>query len=178
VENNLIPIYREKELYTLFYDQHKNVIYKFQHRNKSFGLFFMFIIVMVWFSESLDAFYINYKNTLLNIVIFLFSIGITYYVSKRFYNAYYQQESKRELMLDKDEMKNYAIKGLKQLKIESYSSIVSLPISVFFYTIFFITGGVRPMVIGCIFLGVIFILAFMKPLSRKKILNQFGSKIY
>src|SRR5699024_11563462 len=91
---------------------------------------------------SLDAFYINYKNTLLNIVIFLFSIGITYYVSKRFYNAYYQQESKRELMLDKDEMKNYAIKGLKQLKIESYSSIVSLPISVFFYTIFFITGGV------------------------------------
>lgn len=176
--NNLIPVYREREFYTLFYDQHQNVIYKLQHRNKSFGLFFMFILAMTWFSESLDAFYINYKNPLLNIVIFIFAIGITYYVSNRFYNAYYQQESKRELILDKDEMKEYAIKGLKQLKIEFYSSIVSLPISFFFYTIFFITSKVRPMVIGCIFLGVTFIFAFMKPLSRKRILRQFKDGIY
>src|SRR5699024_11593202 len=78
IRNNLIPVYREKEFYTLFYDQHQNVIYKLQHRNKSFGLFFMFIIAMTWFSESLDAFYINYKNTFLNIVTFIFAIGITY----------------------------------------------------------------------------------------------------
>lgn len=176
MESNLIPVYRERELYTLFYDQQQNVIYKFQHRNKSFGLFFMFIIAMTWFSESLDPFYINYKNTFLNIVIFIFAIGMTYYASNRFYNAYYQQESKRELILDKSEMKEYAIKGLKQLKVEFYSSVASLPISIFFYTIFFMTGKFRPMVIGCIFLGVVFILAFMKPLSRKRILNQFENR--
>lgn len=85
---------------------------------------------------------------------------------------------KREFILDKDEMKEYAIKGLKQLKIEFYSSIVSLPVSVFFYAIFFITSKVRPMVIGCIFLGVTFIFAFMKPLSRKRILRQFKDGIY
>src|SRR5699024_4317304 len=75
-------------------------------------------------------------------------------------------------------MKEYAIKGLKQLKIEFYSSIVSLPISFFFYTIFFITSKVRPMVIGCIFLGVTFILFFMKPLIRKSILRDFKDGLY
>src|SRR5699024_6460302 len=80
MESNLIPVYRERELYTLFYDQQQNVIYKFQHRNKSFGLFFMFIIAMTWFSESLDPFYINYKNTFLFFFIFLFFFFFFFYI--------------------------------------------------------------------------------------------------
>ncbi len=173
----LIPLYRERESYTLFYEQDKNVIYKLQHRNKSFGSFFIFILAMLWLSSMLDNFYQKYQTSSLDITIFIFALGITYYVSKKFYNAYYQQETKREMIVDKDDMEKYATKGLKQLKIEFYSSIVILPISILFFMIFFTTSQIAPMIIGCISLGAAFIIIFMKSLSRKRILNQFENRM-
>lgn len=176
MDEKLIPLYREREIFTLFYEPHKNMVYKIQHRNKSFGLFFIFILTMLWFANMLDDFYKNYQSSFLNITIFIFAIVSTYYVSKKFYIAYYQQKTKRELIVDKDDMEKYAIKGLKQFKIELYSSVVIVTISIPFFILFFITSYMAPMVIACICLGAVFILMFMKPLSRKRILHKFKNR--
>lgn len=177
MDNKLIPLYRERESYTFFYEQQNNVLYKLQHRNKSFGLFFIFILGMTWASELISDIYANYQSSFLNIIIFISAIGITYYLTDKFYHAYYNKETKREIILDKIKLQEYAVKGLKQLRIEFYSSIVSLPISILFFIIFFSTSEIRPLIIGCIFLGVVLILAFMKPLSRKKLLKKFEDKM-
>lgn len=176
MDEKLIPLYREREIFTLFYEPHKNIVYKIQHRNKSFGLFFIFILAMTWLSKLLDDFYMHYQNPFVNMILFIIAIGITYYVSTKFYNAYYQQETKREMIVDKDDMEKYALQGLKQLKIELYSSLVILPISILFFIIFFTTSYLAPMVIACIALGATFILIFMKPLSRKRILHKFKTR--
>lgn len=173
MRNKLIPLYREQEHYTLFYNQHTNQIYKFQHRNKSFAVFFLALLSITWASKLLDNMYQTYQNILLNAIVFIIAIVITYYVSIQFYHAYYLEDTKREIVLDQYKLREYADKGLKQLRIELYSSIVSLPVSILFFIIFFVTNKIQPLFIGCIFLGVIFILFFMKPLSRKQMLVKF-----
>src|SRR5699024_2551405 len=80
MDNKLIPLYRERESYTFFYEQQNNVLYKLQHRNKSFGLFFIFILGMTWASELISDIYANYQSSFLNIIIFISAIGITYYL--------------------------------------------------------------------------------------------------
>src|SRR5699024_10237453 len=152
--NRLIPLYRERELYTLFYDQHKNKVYKLQHRNKSFAVFFFTILVLTWASESLHVFYQAYQSTFLNVVILIIAIGITYFVMTQFYRSYYRKDTKRELIMDEHKLQECAIKGLKQLRIEFYSSIISLPIGMLLIILFFVTDKIRPLAIGCVCLGV------------------------
>ncbi|HLR54937.1 MAG TPA: hypothetical protein VK078_09480 [Pseudogracilibacillus sp.] len=177
MNNKLVPLYRERESYTLFYEPKNNALYKLQHRNKSFGGFFILMLATYWFSKLLNRFYEDYQNSFLNIVIFIFAIGITYYIASIFYRSYYNKETKREIILDKIKLQEYAVKGLKQLRIEFYSSVVLLPINVIFFTIFFITGDIDSLVIGCIFSGAVFILGFMKPMSRKRILKKIENNL-
>src|SRR5699024_6880623 len=80
MENGLIPLYREQERYTLFYDQHNSHLYKFQHRNKSFAVFFMVILMLTYGSKTFDGIYQNYQSTFLNISLFIIAIAVTYYV--------------------------------------------------------------------------------------------------
>lgn len=176
MQKRLIPLYREQERYTLFYDQHNNQLYKFQHRNKSFAVFFMVILAITYGSQFLDGIYQGYQSTLLNIILFIIAIGVTYYITTEFYNAYYLKETKQQIILDKYNLQDCAIKGMKQLRIEFYSSIVSLPVGIIFFIIFFATSNIRPLVIGCIFVGVIFIFIFTRPLDRKKVLKGFKDK--
>ena len=177
MRNKLIPLYREQEHYTLFYNQHTNQIYKFQHRNKSFAVFFLALLSMMWASKLLDNMYQAYEGIFLNIIVSSAAIGITYYVAIQFYHAYYLEDTKREIILDHYKLQAYASKGLKQLRIEFYSSIVSLPIGILFFIIFFVTSKIQPLFIGCICLGVVFILISMKPLSRKKVLMAFKEAV-
>src|SRR5699024_4309896 len=147
--NRLIPLYRERELYTLFYDQHKYKIYKLQHRNKSFAVFFFTILVLTWVSESLDVFYQAYQSTFLNVIILIIAIGITYFVMTQFYRSYYQKDTKSEMIMDKNKLKEYVIKGLKQLRIEFYISIISIQNGILFLIIYFLIGQFMHLYIGC-----------------------------
>src|SRR5699024_9870714 len=78
----------------------------------------------------------------------------------------------------KDKMKEYAIKGLKQLKIEYNSRIESLHVRVLFYAIFFITRKVHPMIIRYILLNVKYIYTYMKFVCPITILCLFKYTIY
>jgi len=50
-------------------------------------------------------------------------------------------------------------------------------VGIIFFIIFFATSKIRPLVIGCICVGVIFVLIFMRPLDRKKALRGFKDKV-
>lgn len=176
MKNKFIPFYREKELYTLFYDQSHNRLYKFQHRNKSFGVFFLFMIMIIYGSSFLDSIYQKYHSVLFDIVLFFVAVGITYYIARKFYQYYYIEETKRSIILDQNTLEKCATKGTKQFRIEFCSSIVSLLIGVVFFIIFFVTSRIRPLVIGCICMAVIFILIYMKPLARKRVLKGFRDR--
>src|SRR5699024_9338762 len=120
--NRLIPLYRERELYTLFYNQHKNKIYKLQHRNKSFAVFFFTILVLTWASESLDIFYQAYQSTFLNVIILIIAIGITYFVMIQFYRSYYQKDTKREMIMDKHKLLYLASKKCMKWHLKMYAT--------------------------------------------------------
>src|SRR5699024_3608068 len=106
-----------------------------------------------------------------NISLFVIAIAVTYYVITKLYSAYYLKETKQKVILDKYSLEKYAIKGAKQLRIEYYSALVSLPVGIIFFIIFFATIKIRPLVIGYNCVVVIFLLILMKYLHRKKALR-------
>src|SRR5699024_12461367 len=118
-----------------------------------FCSFFFTILVLTWASESLDVFYQAYQSTFLNVVILIIAIGITYFVMTQFYRSYYQKDTKRELIMDEHKLQECAVKGLKQLRIELYSSIISLPIARLFIILFFVKYKIRPISFVYVFFG-------------------------
>lgn len=175
VKYNLIPFYREKEHYTLFYDYENSLIYKIQHRKKSFSVFYLVILGILFSSSFLDSIYQAYKGTITNIILFLASIIISYFIAKLVYDNYYLQDTKRKILLDDNYLKDCAIKGVKQFKIESYACIFVFIIAILCFVLFFSINRIQPLIIGCLGLSAIFVLIFMNPFRRVKVLREFVS---
>lgn len=171
----LIPFYREKELFTLFYDYEDNHMYKFQHKKKSFSMFYFAIIGILFSSPYLDGLYQAHKGTLVDIILFIASIIISYFIAKLFYNNYYLQDTKRKVLLDEDTLKEFAIKGLKQFKIELYACIIVFFIAIVCFFLFFSFNRIPLLIVGCLGLSALYILIFMDPFKRAKVIKDFIS---
>src|SRR5699024_8122648 len=109
---------------------------------------------MTWGSKSVDVFYQPYQSTFLNVNILIIAIENTDLIMTQSYHSYYQKDTKHELNMDNHKLQERYIKGLKQLRIEFYSSIISLSIGMLFIILFFVTDKIRPLAIGCVCLGV------------------------
>ncbi|MGY0691203.1 hypothetical protein ACW2QC_00255 [Virgibacillus sp. FSP13] len=173
MQNKLLPIYREKELYTLFYDQENNHLYKIQHRKKSFGVFFILMLAVFYGSKIIDGIYQEYQDPLLNTILFFAALALGYFVAQSIYGNYYIEETKREIFLDSSAMEQNAIAGMKQLRIEIYASIVALILALLAFVLFFIYSEILLLVIGTFGVATIMILLFMKPFARIKVLKKF-----
>lgn len=135
------------------------------------------MLLIIYGSSFLDSIYQKYHRVSFDTLLFFVAIGITYYVARKFYQHYYIEKTKRPIILDQNILEEYAVRGTKQFRIEFYSSIISLLIGVIFFIIFFATSRIRPLVIGCTCMAVIFIfLIYMKPLTRKRVLKGFRNK--
>lgn len=174
MQNKLIPIYREKELYTLFYDQENNYLYKIQHRKRSFGVFFILVLLIFYGSKYADRIYQGYQGFLLDTLLFLVALALSYFVAQSIYGKYYNEETKREIFLDSSALEQTAIAGMKQLRIEIYASIVVFILALLAFVLFFIYKEILLLVIGMFGAATVMILLFMRPFARMKILKKFS----
>ncbi|MEC5425179.1 hypothetical protein QGM71_16965 [Virgibacillus sp. C22-A2] len=174
MKNKLIPIYREKELYTFFYDPDKNHLYRFQHRKKSSGMNFFLLLAVLYGSRYADRIYQSYKGPLVDVVLFTIVLVISYFMAIYFYEKFYIQEKSPKIFLGKESLENYAAKGISQLRTELYlGATLSLLLTIGGFVLFFVFSHFELLVIGCLGSLAIFIFLLMRPFTRIKILRQF-----
>ncbi|WP_336253601.1 hypothetical protein [Oceanobacillus sp. SE10311] len=172
VNYKLIPFYREKELYTLFYDHENSHMYKLQHGKKSFAMFYLVILAVLLGSQYLDRIYQVYKGPFVN-TIFIAAFIIGYIIAKMVYDNYYIQDTKRKVIFDGLTLQEFAMKAKKQFRIEIYVCLFGVIVAILCFALFFSINRIQPLLIGFFSISALFIILFMKPFRRLKMLNGF-----
>ncbi|ASN05374.1 hypothetical protein [Virgibacillus necropolis] len=177
MKNKLIPIYREQEIYTLFYDTVHEKLVLFPHR-KNAPLAYVYLIILVllgsWYFNDI---YQPYKDPLFNIILFLVVIVFSYVFAKIFMNSYYIQRTEETVYLDNESMENCAIQGMKQLRMELYlGGGISVLFTVAGFALFFIFSQLVLLTFGGLGVVAIFLILLTRPFTRIKVLKKFQSK--
>lgn len=173
VNYKLIPFYREKELYTLFYDHENSHMYKLQHGKKSFAMFYLVILAVLLGSQYLDRIYQVYKGPFVNTILFIAAFIIGYIIAKMIYDNYYIQDTKRKVIFDGPTLQEFAMKAKKQFRIEIYACLFGVIVAILCFALFFSINRIQPLLIGCFSISALFIILFMKPFRRLKMLKGF-----
>ncbi|SHG92705.1 hypothetical protein [Virgibacillus chiguensis] len=177
MKNKLIPIYREKEIYTLFFDDKNNKLYKFPHREKSSLIYILLFFVVLYGSQFINQIYQPYKGVLLNITLFAIANGVCFFIAKFVYSHYYIQKTDENIFLNQESMKKYATEGENQYRLEvNLGGGISLVMFVIGSVLFFIFQQMELLIIGSLGSVPLFIILINRPLSRLKILRGFQNK--
>lgn len=172
MKNKLIPIYREKELYTLFYDTENNELYKTQHRNKSYVVYVVLFLLVIYGSSFIDHFYSQVQNALLNVLMILFMFVLSYFIGLTVYRNYYLNDTARSTFFNQGHLEELAIKGTKQLRVELIGCCLAILLAIIGFGFFLLLHQIVFLMVGSIGIAVLWILVFMKPIKRIKVLKD------
>jgi len=178
LKDTLVTFYRNKDLYTLFYDQDDGIIYKIPIRKKnSYVKVYLSFIVLYITGNLLNGFYQKYNSLLLDISLFIISVVIAYFTANKLHQTYYAEEQKRPIVLEDSVLEECAHEGMRQSRIESNVVILSFLGAVVSFIIFFAVNSITPLIVGCLNTAVFLGYIYMKPLKRRKIINKLLNKI-
>jgi uncharacterized membrane protein len=177
LKNTLVPLYRKKDLYTLFYDQDDGLIYKIPIRKKnSYVKVYLGFIALYISGNFLNGFYQKYNSLVLDISLFIIGIVISCFTAIKLHQTYYSEEKIRPMILVDSFLEECAYEGMRQSRIELNVIILSLPFAVVTFIVFFAINSITPLILGylstTVFLGCI----YMKPLKRRKIIKKLRDK--
>ncbi len=177
VRIRLIPIYREKEIYTMFYDSKQNKLYRYAHREKSSFLYILLFIIIINSSGLLNQIYQPYKGFLLNIILLIISNFVCYFVAKYLYSRYYIQTTGKGIFLDQESMKEYARKGEEQYYLElNLGGGICLFVVVIGFALFCIFNQIQFLIIGSLGSIPLFMIFLNRPFRRLQVLRAFQNK--
>lgn len=178
MKGTLVTFYRNKDLYTLFYDQDDGLIYKIPIRKKnSYVKVYLSFIVLYITGNLLNGFYQKYNSLFLDISLFIISVVIAYFTANKLHQTYYTEEQKHPIVLDDSFLEDCAYEGMRQSRIESNVVILSFLFAVVTFIIFFAVNSITPLILGSISTAVFLGYIYMKPLKRRKIINKLLNKI-
>lgn len=173
MNKQLIPFYREEEIYTLFYDEENNKMYRFSHRKTSPFKYIVLFLIVLYGSNEANGIYQNYVNPFINIIVFLM-INILFYIGVRsFYKRYYNQDKTRSIFIDEGNLVNYANQGLKQFRIELYTAISLGILSLCGFLLFIVLNQLEPLIAGGMFFSISLLFVSIKPYRRYKLIRKF-----
>ncbi|MFD1361464.1 hypothetical protein [Lentibacillus salinarum] len=176
MKNKLIPIYREKELYTLFYDKEHTELYKVQHRKKTYVVYIMLFLIVIYGSDFADRFYSQIQSTFLNIAMVMIMFVLSYFIGLIIYRNYYLEDTARPVFFDPEYLEELAIKGKKQLRIELFGCGLAILLAIGGFGFFLLIHQIVLLIIGGVGIAALWVLVFMKPVERVKVLKGFRKK--
>jgi len=177
LKNALVPIYRNTDLYTLFYDQDDGAIYKIPFGKKNSIVSVYLIVIALYISGNfLNGFYQRHHSFFLDTSLVIIGIAITYFTVNKMYQVYYMKEKIRSIILDESSLEECIDKGMKQSRTEIWVIILSFLFAVVTFIAFFTVNSVKPLIFGCLCTSVFLSFIYMKPLKRRKVIKKLQSE--
>ncbi|BBO00023.1 hypothetical protein [Sporolactobacillus terrae] len=170
----LVPVYREKESFTLFYDTDKKQLYRFPHRGKigGFSWFYLLPLLVLYVSSFLNDLYQPYGSLVLNLVCSIILLPIGYSIARVFYKGYYIQNKNCGYYLDQENLLNYEEQGKKQFVRECIGTLCSIVVMIIGFVVFFVFNQLQGLIIGGIGYIVVWIFLLMNPYSRLQLYKK------
>lgn len=169
----LIFIYREKELYSIFYDKHKKKFIKVPHKKTNSWIYIVIFIALLNGSKFVDNFYKEISNGYLNLTSIIISIILSYLIAKTFYNNYYEVSEQRMMEYNALDIKEFFVKGRQQNKIYTFLIAGTDLVTLLFIALFLKYGSFLILVITFLLLIIMWVGVFMHPSARKKVQKNY-----
>lgn len=173
----LIPIYREKEMYTYFYNENSEKLYKIQHRKQSYLSYILLYLLVLYGSGVVNQIYQQFQSVLLKYILVAVVLLSCYMISKLFYKQYYLQDSMKVIYISNEFLAICIKKGMKQLKVESISVIViGMPMILIGFLLFLYKNNIQALVIGALGIIILIVYILSHPYKRYDYLKEFDRR--
>ncbi|MBT2651845.1 hypothetical protein J7E18_08165 [Oceanobacillus sp. ISL-73] len=122
----------------------------------------------------MNKIYLPYANFFFNSLLLIVIFILSYLLARNIFYSFYDKATQKHLLIDKNKLKDYAIQGLKQWKMEIYlGGGIALGFTVFGMPLFFILDKIEFLVIIGLGLVPLHMIFLTSPIKRYKILHKF-----
>lgn len=173
LKRTLVQIYRNSDLYTLYYDQSDGGFYKVPFRKKSsFTSTYLVVVALIVIGTIFSSVYGNYHSLLLDIALVLVGVTIAYFMVNKLYKSYYMTENIRPMYLDNSFTEFCANEGMKQSRKEIPVLIISFILAVTSFVMFLFANSPKLLVFGSMSTACFLAIYHMKPFKRRSIIKK------
>lgn len=169
---DLIPLFRKKELYTIFYDIKKETFVKLPHRKPNVILYVASLLILLRVAPYIDQLYDRYDHLAIKLLFIVTSIGITLYASYELYVRYYEQHNAREMFPTLFSTDEILVRGRKQFWFETTVTLLLLTMSVIAIILFLLFRQFIYMIMTNILSLPCLVFLWMRPYKRMKLLRE------
>lgn len=168
-----IPLYREKELYTVFYDVQERRLVKLPHRKKTYIVYVVLFLSVLHGTPYVTRFYDHLPYSLLKFIVLFVIIGITCFATFMTYYRYYLWDEISPVFAHVNNLEKIVLKGREQLRFDSVICFFCMIVTFVLGFIFLITQDVVWFVLTNLFLAPSLIYLLMRPIRRMKLLRDY-----
>lgn len=168
----LIPFYREKESYTLFYDADQKQMYQLPHRNKGNMRYYFLALAVLYGSYVLSDTYQKMSGIVSDLVSFIVVLAGSFVLAKLFYKNYYIQDRSRNILITQEDLLHYVAQGRKQFHRELFASFFIFSASVTCSLVFLMSGQILLLIVSGLGYLVFWTMVIMKPFSRMQLYKR------
>lgn len=173
MKRTLVQLYRNSNLYTLYYDETDGEIYKIPFGKKgSFTTTYLIVVALIITGTLFSSFYENYHNVALDIILIVVGIAVAYFVVNKLYKSYYLEEEIRPIFLDDSFFKSCASEGLKQSRREIVVLVISFLLAIASFMAFLLANRPKLLIVGSLSTACYLAFYYMKPLKRRRIIRK------
>lgn len=169
---DLVPIFRQKELYTIFYDIKKGSFVKRPHRKPNVVLYVASLLILLRVIPYIDRWYDLYDHLGIKLLFIAGSIGITIYATYELYVRYYEQDKVCEMFPALLPITELFVKGRKQFWVETIVTLLFLAISIISIALFLLFRQFIYMIIANFLYSPCLVFLWMRPYKRMKLLRK------
>lgn len=172
MKRTLVQIYRNSDLYTLYYDQADGEFYKIPFRKKSsFTSTYLVVIALIVASTLFNKVYENYQSIFLDVIFVIVGVAIACFLVNKLFQSYYMEENIRHIYLDDSHLESCVKEGVKQSKREIPVLIISFLLAVASFYMFLFANNPKLLIVGSLSTACFLAFNYMKPLKRRKIIK-------
>lgn len=169
---DLVPFFRKKEYYTIFYDIKKDTFVQLPHRKPNIILYVALFLILLRIVPYIVQFYDHYDHLLIKLLIIAILVGINLYASSELYVRYYEHHNAREMFLTSIPIEEPFVKGKKQFRVELIVMLLFLVMSFVSISLFFLFQQFIFVILANLFSFPCFVFLWMRPIKRIQLLRR------
>lgn len=174
---HLIPIYREKELFTIFYDTTQQQLVKLHHRRRTYGTLILWHFFMIRIISKIENFYHSLQNIILQGIMIIVLFYLSYLGSRIFYKKYYLQETIGSVFNNDIYLQKVFKNGRKQFRLERRITFIVCIAFIISLGLFIVTNHFANMIFAYLSFLPINIFLFTRPIKRHYLLKQLEGEL-
>ncbi|WP_088839057.1 hypothetical protein [Listeria sp. ILCC792] len=173
---HFVFLYREKELYSIFFDEEKKQFVKLIHKKRNYWVYTILFLIVLYGSQYISSIYNYEDNLVMKLLLLVLTLVLSFFVARVYYKNYYDITSKREMSYSDNSIKDLMNDAKNQSEKEWIVLITIIVMSIIVSLLFLYFGYIMALIFDFLLFFLVCTGVFMKPLKKRKIVSNHLKK--